>query len=56
MSGLAQPLSAAFTEKFSIKLSPSLRRELESGFRCNVRELPGLGDSKAEGDAFDRWT
>ena len=54
MSGLSQPLSAAFSEKLDVKLSPALRRELESGSKCSVRQLPGLGDSKAEGEGFDR--
>lgn len=42
------PLSAAFTEKLYVRLSGSLRRELESGSRFGVRGLPGLGDSVAE--------
>lgn len=54
MSGLSQLLPAAFSEKL-VQLSPSLRRWLESGSRCNVRGLPGLGNSKAEGDGFGRW-
>lgn len=53
MSGLSQPLSAAFSEKLDVKLSPSLRTVLESGCRCSGRGLPGLKDSQAEGDGFD---
>lgn len=52
MSGLSQPLSAAFGEKLDVKLSPSLRTVLESGSRCSGRGLPGLEDSEAEGDAL----
>lgn len=39
---------AAFSEKQYVKPSGSLRREVESGSRCGVRGLPGLGDSVAE--------
>lgn len=47
MSGLSWPLFAVFSEKLDVKINPSLRGELESGSRCGVRGLPGLGDSKA---------
>lgn len=32
----------------NFKLSPSLRRKLESSSSCGVREFPGLGDSVPE--------